>query len=150
MKSTLASTVQLLPWLWLSVACAGQPSEGPRRISPDSILIFEQRRASPHAEPGAPLWEAWQLYESGRFVYARASAEATQMRIDAAQLRAIHAWLANHDFELVKSRARSAPTAISEVSASCQIRLSTGLALAPLGDPRYYACDELRKLIDAP
>jgi hypothetical protein len=150
MKPSRAVTIRLWPYLTLIVACAGQPALGPRRVSSDSVLVFEQRRTFAHPEATAPAWEAWQLYESGRFVYARAGADAAQIRIDRAQLRAIHAWLSQHDFELVTSRTAPAPGPIGEVTASCQIRLSTGLALASLGDPRYYACDELRKLCDAP
>jgi len=134
----------------LSIACAGQPSPGPRRVVPDELLIFEQRRASAPSGPTAPAWETWQLYESGRFVYAHAGAEASQRHVDVAQLREIHAWLRQHDFELLRNSPERMPPRVPGVSASCQLHLSTGLTLAPLGDPRYYACDALKQLSTGP
>ncbi len=119
---------------------------GPRRVAADSILIFELRRAHVEASPGVSQWEAWQLYDSGRFVYMRSGAEPSRTRLDHARLGQVHRWLAQHDFELVRSRARLAPALTTGESASCQLRLSTGLVLAPLGDPRFYACDALRQL----
>ena len=134
----------------LAAGCTVQPAAGPRRVSPDAILIFEQRRSS--SEPGAtaPDWEAYQLYESGRFIYARAGAEPSKTRISRARLRAVRAWLTQHDFELVRSSARPSAAAATNVTASCQLHLSTGLVLAPFGDPRYYACDELKRLSAEP
>jgi hypothetical protein len=132
----------------VGVGCTGQPVAGPHRLAPDAVLIFEQRRASSPPSASEPDWEAWQLYESGRFVYARASAEPTKTRVDRTRLRAVHAWLAQHDFELLKSATHGVPPAVPDVSASCQLRLSTGLVLAPFGDPRYYACDELKRLCE--
>ncbi len=141
-------TLALLAGCW-SLGCAGQPALGPRRVSPDATLIFEQRRASSDASTSKVDWEAWQLYESGRFVYMRAGAEPSRTRLDRARLRQVHSWLTQHDFELVRSRAAAASNDKPGESASCQLRLSIGLVLAPLGDARYYACDSLRALAEA-
>jgi hypothetical protein len=131
----------------LVTACTVEPAAGPRRVSPDSILIFEQRRAS--SESAEPDWEAWQLYESGRFVHERAAAAQTKTRLAPGRLRAVRAWLAQHDFELAQSSKRGAHAG-TNVAASCQLHLSTGLVLAPFGDPRYYGCDELKRLCAEP
>ena len=132
-----------------ALSCAGQPALTPRRISPDAVLIFEQRRAHSEAGSGNVEWEAWQLYESGRLVYSRAGAEPSRTRLARARLRAVRSWLARHDFELVQSHAGGTAMPNSGESASCQLHLSTGLVLAPLGDPRFYACDTLRQLSEA-
>ena len=143
------AAVLLLTGLLCNTSCTVQPALGPRTISHDRVLLFEQRRATAQPTPEMPAWEAWQLYESGRFVHSRADTEMTQRRLDAQQLSTVRAWLRAHDFELVQnSHGKSAPAA-SHISAICQIHLSTGLVLAPLGDPRYYACDELKRLSEA-
>ncbi len=100
-------------------------------------MIFEHRRASADRASSEPDWEAWQLYESGRLVYARAGAEPTKAILPRQRLRAARAWLEQHDFELVRSSEHGRATQTPSVTASCQLHLSTVLVLAPLGDPRY-------------
>jgi len=121
---------------------------GPHRVSPDAALIFEQRRATIDSSSGVSEWEAWQLYESGRFVYLRAGSAPNRARVSRAQLRSVHAWLAQHDFELIRSHAGVSSQPPAGTSASCQLHLSTGLVLAPWGDARYYACGALRELCE--
>ena len=79
---------------------------------------------------------------------APALQQATHHHISKApRLATVHAWLHARDiFELVQNAAESAASTTPNVSAMCQLQLSTGLVLAPLGDRRYYACDELKKL----
>jgi len=115
-----------------------------RLVSPETALIFEQRSTHTDAQPPAPSWESWRLYESGRFVYARSGAEPVERRVDAERLSRVHAWLRRHDYELVRSS--PAPQSAANESGVCQVRLSTGLTAASSGDPRYYACHELRSL----
>jgi hypothetical protein len=136
----------LLALLALTASCRQPLTLSPRRVSADTRLIFEQRIASSQVESG-PDWESWRLYESGRLLYSHAGAASTQRHIGKERLATVHAWLRAHDFELVRSSApaTSAPAA-ANVSAMCQLQLSTGLVLAPFGDRRYYACDELKKL----
>jgi hypothetical protein len=114
------------------------------------VLIFEQRVAA-SSSTTEPAWESWQLYESGRFVYARAGAAATQRRIETARLQAVHGWLYAHDRELQQTTTTPAPLvattpATPAASAVCQVHTSGGLMLAALGEPHYAACEELRKL----
>ncbi len=109
-------------------------------------MIFEQRVAA--SDPSAePAWESWQLYDSGRFVYARAGAEPTQRRIETARLQAVHAWLYAHDTELQQQPASTpgAP-ALPPSMAMCQVHTSRGLMLAAFGELHYEACEELKKL----
>jgi hypothetical protein len=136
---------RLLALLALTTSCRQPLTLSPRRVSPDTLLIFEQRTASSQPESG-PDWESWRLYESGRLVYSRAGAAPTRRRLGKARLAAVHAWLRAHDFELVRNTPQAPSLAVSNVSAMCQLQLSTGLVLAPFGDRRYYACDELKKL----
>jgi hypothetical protein len=135
----------LLGLLGLTTSCRQPLTLSPRHVSPDTRLIFEQRIASSQPESG-PEWESWRLYESGRLVYSRAGAAPTRRRLGKARLVAVQAWLRAHDFELVSNTPAAASPAASNVSAICQLQLSTGLVLAPFGDRRYYACDELKKL----
>ena len=124
--------------------CVG-PIRGARGISSDRVLIFEQRVAS--SDPAAEAaWESWQLYESGRFVYARAGAEPTQRRIQTARLQAVHGWLYAHDAELQRTVPPDAAPPAPGVAAMCQVHTSGGLLLAPFGDPRYGVCEQLKKL----
>jgi hypothetical protein len=131
--------------LALTSSCRQPLTLSPRRVSPDTLLIFEQRIVSSQPESG-PDWESWRLYESGRLVYSRAGAAPTRRRLGKARLAAVHAWLRAHDFELVRNAPQAPSPAASNISAMCQLQLSTGLVLAPFGDRRYYACDELKKL----
>jgi hypothetical protein len=140
----LRALVLLAP-LALTASCRQPLTLSPRRVSPDTLLIFEQRVASSQPE-SAPDWESWRLYESGRLLYSRAGTPATHRHIGKARLAAVHAWLRAHDFELVQSTPESLAPAAPNVSAMCQLPLSTGLVLAPFGDRRYYACDELKRL----
>ena len=117
-----------------------------RPASADTTLVFEQRLARAGAHSPEPAWEAWQLYESGRLVYTRPASEPITRRVDAARLKAVHAWLSQHDFELVQSNAGPEGSAPADISGVCQVRLSTGPVVAALGQPRYYACDELKRL----
>jgi hypothetical protein len=135
----------LLALLAMTAACRQPLTLSPRRVSPDTRIIFEQRIASTQSQ-SAPDWESWRLYESGRLLYSRAGAPVTHRHIGEARLAAVHAWLRAHDFELVRSTPESPAPAPPNVSAMCQLQLSTGLVLAPFGDRRYYACDELKKL----
>lgn len=121
------------------------PSTLPPAAAPDTVL-FEQRLADPGAAPPRPAWEAWRLYESGRLVYTRSSAEPVERHVEAARLSRARAWLRQHDFELIQGKAPAESKAASDASGVCQIRLSTGLVVAALGDPRYYACDALKEL----
>jgi hypothetical protein len=138
----------LLALLGLTASCRQPLTLSPRRVSPDTLLIFEQRVASSQSA-SEPDWESWRLYESGRLIYSRAGAPATHRHLGKARLGAVHAWLHAHDFELVQNTPESPAPSAPNVSAMCQLRLSTGLVLAPLGDRRYYACDELKKLSTA-
>jgi hypothetical protein len=135
----------LLVLLALTTSCRQPLTLSPRHVSPDTLLIFEQRIASSQPESG-PDWESWRLYESGRLVYSRAGTAPTWRHLGKARLAAVHAWLRAHDFELVRSTPQAPTPAAPDVSAMCQLQLSTGLVLAPFGDRRYYACDELKKL----
>ncbi len=127
-------------------SCVHRQLSGARGISSDRVLIFEQRVAA--ADPAAEVaWESWQLYESGRFVYARAGAETTQRRIQTAHLQAVHGWLYAHDAELQRTPAPEAATPpAANITAMCQVHTSSGLMLAAFGQPHYGVCDELKKL----
>jgi hypothetical protein len=138
-------TLGLLVLLASTTSCRQPLTLSPRHVSPDTLLIFEQRVASSALESG-PDWESWRLYESGRLVYSRAGAAPTRRQLGKARLATVHAWLRAHDFELLRNTPRAPNPAVPGVSAMCQLRLSTGLVLAPFGDRRYYACDELKKL----
>jgi hypothetical protein len=141
--------LSLLGLLALTTSCRQPLTLSPRHVSPDTLLIFEQRIASsqPESQPeSGPDWESWRLYESGRLVYSRAGAAPTRRHLSKARLATVHAWLRAHDFELVRNTPEAPAPAVPGVSAMCQLQLSTGLVLAPLGDLRYYACDELKKL----
>ena len=130
----------------ISLACVGDPVMPARAAKPDQRLLFELRRAIPGA---TPAWESWSLYDSGRYVYASAGADPNKQRITVRQLDAVHAWLRQHDFELTRAVPSSSATSGSHVNASCQIRLSSGLVLASAGDRRFYACEELKRLLDS-
>ena len=146
MRLSLAlRAVALLALPALIASCRQPLTLSPRRVSPDTLLIFEQRVASSQPE-SAPDWESWRLYESGRLLYSRAGAPGTLRHIGKARLAAVHAWLRAHDFELVQSTPQAPTPAAPNVPAMCQLQLSTGLVLAPFGDRRYYACEELKKL----
>jgi hypothetical protein len=134
----------LVPSL-LTASCRQPLTLSPRHVSPDTLLIFEQRIASSQPESG-PDWESWRLYESGRLVYSRAGVAPTRRRLGEARLAAVHAWLRAHDFELARNTPETPAPAVPDVPAMCQLQLSTGLVLAPFGDRRYYACDELKRL----
>jgi hypothetical protein len=144
MRLPLDHALAWLALLALTASCRQPLTLSPRRVSPDTRIIFEQRVASAQGESG-PGWESWRLYESGRFLYSRAGAASTQRHIGKERLAAVHAWLRAHDFELVQSTP-VAPAPAANVSAMCQLQLSSGLVLAPFADRRYYACDELKKL----
>jgi hypothetical protein len=116
-----------------------------RHVSPDAQLIFEQRVASSDPASG-PSWESWRLYESGRLIYSRSGAAATFRRLTPERLAAVRRWLQAHDYELVQSTAATQAPSGPDIAATCQLQLSAGLALAPFGDRRYYACDELKRL----
>ena len=64
-------TLGLLVLLASTTSCRQPLTLSPRHVSPDTLLIFEQRVASSALESG-PDWESWRLYESGRLVYSRA------------------------------------------------------------------------------
>ena len=141
--------LSLLGLLALTTSCRQPLTLSPRHVSPDTLLIFEQRIASAHSDSGpesGPEWESWRLYQSGRLVYSRAGAAPTRRRLGKARLAAVQAGLRGHDFELVRNAPEARSAAVSNVAAMCQLQLSTGLVLAPFGDRRYYACDELKKL----
>jgi hypothetical protein len=126
--------------------CVVLPPVAPLAASPDTRLLFEQRLVYAEAAPPHPSWEAWRLYESGRLVYTRSSAEPIERHVEAARLSRARAWLRQHDFELIRGKAPPEPLTTSPASGVCQVRLSTGLIVAGPGDPRYYACDALKEL----
>jgi len=129
---------------WACAAPRLSPIRGERR---DEQLIFEQRIASTVPSESGVDWQSWQLYQSGRLVYQRAKARARVTRVAAPRLQAARGWLGAHDAELLKSTTHGPPPSTPNVSAMCQLRLSVGLILAPLGDPRYDACETLKALI---
>lgn len=130
----------------INCACVGDPVMPAHAAKPDQVLLFEQRRA---ASGATPAWESWSLYDSGRYVYASAGADPNKQRITVRKLETVHAWLRQHDFELTRAAPSTAALGSSGVSASCQIRLSSGLVLAGAGDRRFYACDALKQLLDS-
>jgi hypothetical protein len=133
-------------WGLLLGGCVGGPVLTPRTVEPDRVLLFEERRAAPELEP---TWQSWSLYDSGRWVYARAGADPVKQRLVVARLVAVRAWLRQHDFELTRESAAPSEPAHGGLTGSCQLRLSTGLVLAAPGDRRFYACQELRRLVEA-
>jgi hypothetical protein len=148
---TKALAIAGVAWGVVSTGCVRQ--RPPRPPSRDETLLFEQRRASAEAQSprGEPRWQSWALYASGRFVYARAGAEPRRWRLDPIHQRTVRAWLETHDVELCQAApAHDASPTVPGVSATCQLRLSVGLVLAPFGDPRYAACDELRQISLSP
>jgi hypothetical protein len=132
------------PLAW-AVDCRQPLTLRARHVSPDAQLIFEQRVASSDPASGSS-WQSWRLYESGRLIYSRAGTAATFRRLAPERLAAVRRWLQAHDYELVRSTAATPAPSGTDIAATCQLQLSTGLALAPFGDRRYYACDELKRL----
>jgi hypothetical protein len=131
--------------LALTIACREPLTLHARHVSADAQLIFEQRVASSDAASGSS-WESWRLYESGRLIYSRAGAAATSRRLAPERLATVRRWLQAHDYELVQNTAEAPTSSGPDISATCQLQLSTGLVLAPFGDRRYYVCDELKRL----
>ena len=127
-------------------SCVVTPPAAPSAVSSDTTVLFEQRLVYLQPASTRPGWEAWRLYESGRIVYARPGVEPIERRVEPARLLRAHAWLRQHDFELVQGKAPTQTPRAAEVSGVCQVRLSTGLNVAGITDPRYYACEELKKL----
>lgn len=130
----------------LSSACVGDPVLTPRTTTPDQVLLFEERRVTPDA---IPAWQSWSVYDSGRFVHARAGADPEKLRLTVARLQAVRAWLRGHDDELARAASSAPEPAAAGVIGSCQLRVGTELVLAMPGDRRFYACEELRHIVTA-